>query len=235
MLSLAPNASGVGMRVWLNKPQGEVPEGGWPVLIVLDGESYFTPAAEMMQRLSKRTAKTRIVPMMVVGIAPAELQDRVATYAFTQGEKVSAPLGAQMLDRLVNEVVPLLKGHGADTGQITLAGHSMSGLFALEVAAKSDRFARYAVLSPSLWFNPAIADELAPNALAPTDNERLMLAVGELEEGADAAPSQLARRMVTNLTELGDRLNVPVEVCAGEDHGSVVFSLLPKVLRFASR
>lgn len=232
-LSLEAVGDAGGLRVWLNRPQGDAPQGGWPVLIVLDGESYFSCAAEIMQRLSRRTAKTRIVPMLVVGIAPDDQQDRVASYAFTVGENVDVPRAAQILERLQNEIVPLLELEGADRNNITLAGHSMSALFVLEALVRNSGFARYAAISPSLWFNPAIMDELA-SAEGELSPDALMLAVGALEEGgeATAAPS---RRMVSNLVELGQRLSLPVKVCEDEDHGSVVFTTMPQVVRFASR
>lgn len=228
-LSLEATDQAPALRVWMNKPQGEAPAGGWPVLIILDGESYFTPAAEIMQRLSKRTAKTRIVPMMVVGIAPEEGADRVAAYAFVAGEGVANPQGTSVLARIREALVPVLVGEGADASRITLAGHSMSGLFVLEALAKNAGFNRYAAISPSLWWNPAIKDALN----TPSDN--LLLAVGELEETKEAAPTQIARGMVSNLVQLGALLDVAVDIGLNEDHGSVVYSVLPKVLRFASQ
>lgn len=231
-LSLALSEEAGGLRVWLNKPEGGAPQGGWPVLIVLDGESYFSSAAEIMQRLSRRTAKTRIVPMMVVGVAHDENQDRVASYAFTAGRNVAEPKAGMMLERLQNEILPLLVREGADRENITLAGHSMSALFVLEALARNSGFARYAAISPSIWFNPDITDKLDAKQISA---DRLMLAVGELEEPTGAPTAQLARGMVSKLTALGRKLGLPVEVCENEDHGSVIFTVMPGILRFASR
>lgn len=228
-LSLEAMGQAPGLRVWMNKPEGEAPAAGWPVLIILDGESYFTATAEIMQRLSKRTAKTRIVPMIVVGIAPEEKADRVAAYAFTAGEGVDQPQGAYVLERIRSALVPLLAGEGADISRITLAGHSMSGLFVLQALKSGAGFNRYAALSPSLWWNPQIIQELRAGS------DALLLAVGELEEPRDAVPAQLSRRMVSSLVQLGELLDIPVDIALNEDHGSVVYSVLPKVLRFASR
>ncbi len=227
-LSLDGDNGAPALRVWMNKPTGEMPVAGWPVLIVLDGERYFTTAAEMAQRLSNRTAKTRIVPMIVVGIAPAESDDRVAAYAFTAGEGVDSPLGEKVLERIRTELLPILSGEGADIGRVTLAGHSMSGLFALEAMSRGAGFDRYAAISPSLWWNTGVIEALN----GPCEN--LLLAVGELEEARDVAPIQKARGMVSNLMQLGEKLGVPVDVRANEDHGAVVYTVLPKVMRFAS-
>ena len=49
-LSLAAESDAPGLTLWLSAPEGEPTAEGWPLLIVLEGEAYFTAAAECARR-----------------------------------------------------------------------------------------------------------------------------------------------------------------------------------------
>ena len=80
-------------------PQGERPTGGWPVLVLLEGEAFFDTAAQVSGRLLRRSAKTRVEAMMTAGVSLSGVADRVAAYAFTPGPQgqASEPQGAALL------------------------------------------------------------------------------------------------------------------------------------------
>ncbi|HCQ54047.1 MAG TPA: esterase, partial [Brevundimonas diminuta] len=59
-------------------PQGERPPGGWPVLVLLEGEAFFDTAAQVSGRLLRRSAKTRVEAMMTAGVSLSGVADRVA-------------------------------------------------------------------------------------------------------------------------------------------------------------
>ena len=232
-LGLAADGAAPGLTLWLSAPDGDPPAEGWPLLIVLEGEAYFTAAAEAARRLARRPQKTRMGPMMVMGVALAPGDDRLGAFAFVPGADKGggtiAPRGPDLLRRLVEDVLPLAVRHGADPARAALMGHSMSGQFVLEARARSAPFARFAAVSPSIWWNPAVIRAQPP---APSD---LFLAVGAEEEAPGLPGPHLARRMVSNLRDLATSSGGALSVLADEDHGSSPFASLPAILRFVSR
>lgn len=213
-------------------PQGERPEGGWPVLVLLEGEAFFDAASQVAGRLLRRSAKTRVDAMMVAGVTLSGVADRVAAYAFTPGPQgqTPEPRGAALLAQLTAQVLPRLVEMGADPQQAVLMGHSMSGLFVLEARAARAPFARHVAVSPSIWWNPAvIAAQPQPGA-----QDDVLIAVGAREEMDGLPPAHLGRRMISNARDLAARGGVSLRVFEDEDHGSTPYAALPSILRFAA-
>ncbi|WP_312784171.1 alpha/beta hydrolase-fold protein [Brevundimonas sp.] len=233
-LHLPAEAEAPGLTLWINKPSGERPPQGWPALIMLDGEAYFTAAAEMAQRLARRSTKTRIEPLMIVGIALDDSADRQATFGFSSLEERSGapPRGQHLLQRLILDILPRMEMEGADTANLTLLGHSMSGLFVLEARAAAAPFARYVAVGPSIWSNPSVIHAQPSGSTCADD---LTVFVGSEEETEGLTQDHLARRMISNTRSLLAKAGVMLSVLNDEDHGSTPYASLPAALRFASR
>lgn len=233
-LHLPAEAEAPGLTLWINKPCGERPPQGWPALILLDGEAYFTAAAEMAQRLARRSAKTRIAPLMIVGIALDDSTDRHAAFGFSSvADQSYAPArGQHLLQRLILDILPRIDAEGADTANLTLLGHSMSGLFALEARAAAAPFVRYVAVSPSIWARPSVVDVQPSGSTGCGD---LLVFVGSEEETSRLSQDHLARRMVSNTRSLVTNGVARLSVLNDEDHGSTPYASLPAALRFASQ
>lgn len=229
-LPAVDGAPAIDVRV--TPPQGERPEGGWPVLVLLEGEAFFDAAAQVAGRLLRRSAKTRVDAMMVAGVTLSGVTDRVAAYAFTPGPQgqTPEPRGSALLAQLTRQVLPRLVEMGADPAQAVLMGHSMSGLFVLEARAARAPFIRHVAVSPSIWWNPAV---IAAQPLAGTQDD-LLIAVGAREEMEGLAPAHRERRMISNARDLAARGGVSLRVLEDEDHGSTPYAALPSILRFAA-
>ena len=74
-------------------------------------------------------------------------------------------------------------------------------------------FARYAAISPSIWWNPAVV-------AAQPESANLLVAVGAREEMEGLPPAHLARRMVSNARDLEAR-GASLRVLEDEDHLTV--------------
>ncbi|MBK1968727.1 alpha/beta hydrolase [Brevundimonas diminuta] len=233
-LSLSADGEAPGLTLWLSAPEGEPPAQGWPLLVVLEGEAYFTAAAEAAHRLARRPQKTRVGPMMVLGVALAPDAERLGAFAFVSGAdkggRTMEARGPDLLRRLVAGVLPLAIRHGADPARAALMGHSMSGQFVLEARARSAPFARFVAVSPSIWWNPAVIETQPPQR-----RSDLFLAVGAEEEAPGLPGPHLARRMVSNLRDLAATTGTALTILADEDHGSAPFASLPAILRFVAR
>ncbi len=250
-------------------PASPPPPGGYPVVYLLDAHAGFATAAESERARSHRTDATGVPPTVVVGISlGGERVDKTRrTFDFTrpglalpESERqagVAAPEtgGAEaMTDLLTNVVMPTVESeHPIDTARRMLFGHSLSGLFVVEVLlADPFRFGAFVAASPSLWWDP---DGIADRAAALVDRTRseaphVLLTAGSFEEtlpprlvGRPEAPEILARRqrrrMVGRIRDLARQLapltahggSARALVFAGEDHASVLPLTINEALR----
>lgn len=219
------------LDVMLSRPLGEAPVGGWPLLVLLDGERFFAPLAGAARVLAERPAKTRVEEMVVVGIGhrredgPAGVQrNRDFTHcAPDEGGDITEFGGAPVLRALLfDHILPLVRAAvPVDPARTTLVGHSLAGLFVLQTLAEHPQgFARWVSISPSLWWHtPAV--EIATPAL--------LVGCGALEWRRDMRDR--IERWCAAMPE-GARAQY---LCAERaDHGSAPFALTPDILRWAS-
>lgn len=242
--------TGFDYRVSVSVPEGEAPARGFPMLVVLDGDALFATVAETERRLSRRSEVTRVVPTVIVGVGPAgaDLYDPAQRRRdFTPGppgdprDAGEGLVGGAdaFLSFLLELVLPLAAERApVDPARIGLMGHSLGGLFALEVLTRCPgAFVTYGVISPSIWWDRNRLTEAATR-LTPS-GVRVMLAVGELEQKPEEADARrLGRRMVDAVREMGAVLGrslgseaVEVFVLPDEDHASVVSAASVRVLR----
>ena len=75
--TLVSRASGDSYVVDIALPSGEVPEGGWPAILLLDAPGCFATCVEALRRMARRGDATGVVPMVVIG--RASCRERVFT------------------------------------------------------------------------------------------------------------------------------------------------------------
>lgn len=166
---------------------------------------------------------------------------------------------ADFLDFIEDDLKPAIAcDFPADPRRQALFGHSFGGLFTLyALFTRPGSFQAYVAGSPSIWFGErAILKAeraFASDAQCGWSNLRLLIGVGSLEqsltpreqeapENSSRAPWIERNRMVDNAREMAsrlaalphDRLHVEYVEFAGENHGSVVPSLIGRALRFAA-
>nr|WP_316629412.1 alpha/beta hydrolase-fold protein [uncultured Brevundimonas sp.] len=217
------------MDLMLALPQGEAPSGGWPVLLALDGDRFFAPLAGAAAALSRRTAKTGVIPMVVAALAHRSdaggLEDQrardftrrpSADPAWTRPSGGGDALHRWIADRvqpMLAEVAPV------STAQTTLFGHSLGGLFVLEtLQADPSLFARWIAVSPSLWWSTPSPDIATPAVL---------VGCGEAETARD-----MRDRIAAWAAAKPD--GAIFRQAPAADHGAAPFALIPDILRHAS-
>jgi hypothetical protein len=175
---------------------GDPGGGPRPVVVMADPWAAFGTAVEILRLF--RLAQ--MVPDMVVvgvGYRSAAMDDivRLRTRDLTptvDAGRVSESQPESMMgaaDRFLaflrDEVAPWLAGrHGADPGDATFVGYSLGGLFATHVLLTDPgAFRRYAIGSPSLWWDDGVtfATEEAYAAANADLRARVHLSVGGLE------------------------------------------------------
>lgn len=185
--------SGAAYQVSIWTPEGEAPEGGWPVVYVLDAKAMFATFVEAIQRSGRRPDATGIGMAAVVGIAHGgerlfATEHRYRDYTFEPSPLIGSELcggGADFLAFISDQLAPALAGEfGCNSARQTLFGHSLAGYFVLNaLALRPDAFRHFSAISPSVWWHPeALSDRLQAldhDALAHLSG--VLIAVGEWE------------------------------------------------------
>lgn len=215
----------------LSAPDGEPPEAGWPFLVVLDGERFFGAVTAAVASLARRRDKTGVAPLVVVGVAHRPDQGAVEDQRamdFTRFESPQAD-GARSGGRgdrfrrfLTGTVLPEVEETVAiDRDRATLFGHSLAGLFVLEtLETEPALFARWAGVSPSLWWRTPDVAHATPD---------LLVGCGDKETARD-----MRDRIEAWANSRGDA-GPTFRLAPRADHGAAPFALIPDILRHASR
>lgn len=190
-------------HVWLpSLPAGE----RVPVIVALDGDYSFPLIQAIVRHYLDRGD---IAAAAVVGISYPGADTDLTRYRETRsrdytpshslrggyGEHYQAESGnaAQFRDVLLDELLPQLAAqHPIDLARASYVGHSYGGLFgAFLLATRPRAFARYTLISPSLWYDDGIAFRLLQqHRFAAADAPQVFLAAGGLENPAMAADLQ---------------------------------------------
>jgi predicted alpha/beta superfamily hydrolase len=232
------NREGLPRRLFVAPPGGAAPEGGWPVLWVLDGNALFPLFAALLRVADARPGDLRTPLPLVVGLGHAG--DAAYDPAARAADYTLPERGGQadrFLDALTSQWRPLLASHWPlHPARQTLFGHSFGGLLTLyALFARPGLFERHVAASPSIWWGDrailrhrdAFLRHAAERPL------RLTVTAGSLEEDAAAADTerlqrQQARKQISSAREIVQGLDRAPGVEAtfrlfdGEDHGGVV-------------
>jgi Predicted hydrolase of the alpha/beta superfamily len=239
-------------RIFRAVPRGMPPASGWPVLYLLDGNAAFDflSAADLAQ----------VPGLVLIGIGQDtrgqfERLSRARDLTFPKPGQVGLIPDAGYGDRPTGgapEFLPLLTGdlreHSEDGIRIdatrrTLWGHSLGGLFVLNVMLRApESFARYAAISPSLWWNPERFTPVMEAALSmpmPETALPLYMGVGSREQrtGSDGpppdGPPEAFMALVSRLAETG-RFDLMTQIYEGAMHIASLPSSLPATLSLAA-
>lgn len=164
-------------RILTARPAQEAPPEGYPVIYVLDADAVFATIVEAMRVQSRRSAKTGVVPAIIVGIGydtdepfhPSRHYDftmnvpRSELPPHPEGGEWPRQGGAESFMAFIEEELKLLieKEFPIDRSRQTLVGHSLGGLFVLHsLFCQPGRYLNYVAGSPSIhWNRSALMEE----------------------------------------------------------------------------
>ncbi len=261
----ADPASGHVWRLWLQRPSRPAPPGGYPLLVLLDGNASFALGAQLARNAEYRPARVRLDPLLVAAIGhPA---DDAFHPAWRQRDYTPPPPGGQtqaerggadaLLGFIERELLPEAGRSGpVDPRRTVLFGHSLSGLFVLyALFRRPGLFARHVAASPSVWWNDgqvlADADGFIAahrGAASRPFHTRLHLSMGEFE-ARERAPSaeratvrnerqslERAEALATRLRALRwPELAVDFAIRPGLDHGDMLWHGLLDTMALAQQ
>lgn len=259
---LPSQTTGHDYRIDVAVPQAEPPEGGYPVLYVLDGNARL-PLMVAARDVFMRRAKT---PWLMVGIGYADIRglardERTLDYtpplldARYKGQKNPRQAGQAdaFIDFIADELKPAVSARFAvNTSREALVGHSFGGLFTLyALHQRPGSFSDYVAVSPSLWWNfgDLFNAYCGERQTALTAVEPRVLVLRGSDEGTrvpDGEPQDISR--LAFLSEMwrvdkADRLASRLKACRpewqinfslfdGENHGSVMWPAARETLEF---
>lgn len=246
-LSQKPVAVGPGHRLFLAVPRGVAPAAGWPILYMLDGNAAFdhlTPAHLALvpglaicgvgydtdRRFSRDQRILDLTPPLEPGAA---LRPDPAHPGRMAG-------GAEaFLDRLLGPLRAAAEaGLPIDPARRTLWGHSFGGLFTVfAMLTRPAAFARYAAISPSVWWAPELMGRIAATSTAPATTP-LLLALGDAEKRSGStgpAPDGPAPTTMALLEGLRAQpgITAQLHVLPGHVHIATLPGSFPLALPFA--
>ncbi|MDQ0252399.1 putative alpha/beta superfamily hydrolase [Sphingomonas kyeonggiensis] len=244
------SADGYPYQIFVSKPAGPAPEGGWPVLLVLDGNAMFAGFAEtrrMHEYMKADPGKTIIVG---VGYKTDKAYDIRRIRDFTGGPPpppwdvslAKAPYGGwdPFLDFLTGPLRSELdRRYTINRDRQALFGHSLGGLFAIHTLfTRPSAFHALIAASPSLfWHDREMQQEERAFATALQSGKtpkvgRLMVVWGEREETIlERWDAEAFVRRMDPLSAYGLRLRH--EAYDDEVHITVPARAVTSTLRFA--
>jgi len=214
-LDFTAKSNGKAYRLFIAVPAVPPPPGGYPVVYVLDGNSYFGSVMEATR--ARSTISGEIAAAVVVGIGyPTDdaltrlgrrfydltaVPPAAAERATMEGPmKAMGIVGIEyggadiLLDIIENEIKPMVGGIvRVDPKRSVLLGHSLGGLAVINALFnRPAAFDAYIAISPSIWW--AGRDILKGEAgfaqkLRAGLSPRIFIGVGSLEQAAPSEPT----------------------------------------------
>lgn len=125
----------------------------YPVIYLIDGDYNFHGVSGMLDLLAN---KGQLIPdVILVGIADkgtSQYHEFMTPSVFDSKAKASKGKAAEFIRFITEEVKPYIENNYRSAESSTLVGHSMGGLFVLNMLLeKPSAFNHYVAISPSVW------------------------------------------------------------------------------------
>ncbi len=235
-------------RIFVSYPEGEPPEGGYPVLYVLDGNAMFAAFAETRRMIGW----TKGSEMIVVGVGyPTDqaydarrLNDFTGavtdSYAYAEFAKEKVGGWDRFLDFLTGKLrTEIGTRYKTNPSRQSLFGHSLGGLFATHTLfTRPDAFHAIIAASPSLFWHEALTRKEERDFVTRLQAgkggrvARLLVVSGEREEAIlERWDGEAFVKRMEPMSAYG--LRVQSHVYADEGHMTVPVRAVTDTLRFA--
>ena len=218
------NLEGPNDRIYtisIARPDAPVPDGGYPVIYVLDANVLFNTVADSVRLQAFMPSWSGIVPAVVVGIGVPgdklfDVPGRYLDLTTPVPGGVPSPSGGPpmktggadiFLDFIEQKVKSGVESRiPVDRSRQALFGHSLGGLFALHTLfTHPEAFQAYVAVSPSVWWGEGSLFAEAERFVAAGRGNgiRVLLSVGQYEQAM--SPAALAASAASEQRTVLDR------------------------------
>lgn len=241
-------------RISVAEPMAPPPEGGYPVLYLLDANASFGTFAEAVRLQTRRPRGHE--PAIIVGIGydspdPMVTPDRFIDYT-EPADPDKMPVrpdgslwpengGAEDFLNFISEQLKpeIERMYSIHPKRQSLLGHSLGGFFALyAMMTRTELFQQYIAASPSVWWNDQALYGHLDRWLAsrqagrePLQSVGCMICVGSEEKGGML---EGARDMAQRLRQHREHVEVQYFEVEGEGHVSLLPAIVSPILRYVS-
>lgn len=213
----------------------------YPVLYVLDGASHFLSVSGLINELAETSNSYTFPKMIVVFINNTKRTRDLTPYAITSSdilpkESLKWTGGAEDFTACIqNEIIPHIASRYPVTPYRALIGHSLGGIFALNVLAKhKEIFDDYLVIDPSTWYDDRKFSQQVLSSLSNSDykGKSLFIAIANTTNQKDTSIVKKAKELNSeherSILELNSKikliknnLNYASKYYPEDDHRSV--------------
>ena len=173
-------------------------KSGYPGVVMLDADDGAQFRLWIAQAAYLAANSPGLPPVIIVGIANGSdrIHDMTPPAAGSSVKEYTTAGGADAFAAFIlGEVLPQVRAHYRTVTTTILAGHSASGLFALDVASKKpEAFQGIIAMSPALWFNDSVlVDSYADLIGKSTTRPRMFVTSGGEEPNIDVPSKRCGR------------------------------------------
>ncbi len=169
------------INVW-TPPEYKTNTNSLPVMYMADGGITEEDFPHIANTLAELINSKKIPPMILVGIANTQRRRDLTGFTEIAKDKEIAPIvgGSEKFRAFIkDELFPEINKRYRTTGEKSIIGESLSGLFVVETFLLTpDMFDNYIAFDPSLWWNDKYLIKIAKNHLAkfPQNEKRIWFA-----------------------------------------------------------
>lgn len=219
-------------EIVISTPRAPIPERGYPVLYMLDGNAALTALNE--QGFSRLQGADWPV---IVTLGYQRNAQGARAYDYTPTSESAQYGGAEAFWQFVEqEVKPrVAKRVRLDAGRQSLWGHSFGGLFVLHTLFNHpESFQSYIAADPSLWWQQGqiLNDEASYQQRKQRPNGHVLIQRSASHREGSTLPEDATRRLAKRLSQLPE-LTVQYYDYFQHHHGSVRAASIPSALRMA--
>ncbi|MEI6507302.1 MAG: alpha/beta hydrolase-fold protein [Bacteroidota bacterium] len=225
---------------WIYLPESyNQSQSKYPVLVLLDGETYFHSATGVIHFL----AMNKLIPEMIVVALPNIDRTKDLTPSHSDigpnNEIMKNILstsggGDKFLGFISNELMPIIDKNYRTDSIKTLVGHSFGGLFAINSLLQNNKcFKAYVAIDPPLWWDSSLLINKLKNE---TDSDKLFGQFLFLTSSKETNIVQQRTSQVNFYTELSTKhytsLKSQFQTFDDENHASVMLVSLNAGLKY---
>ncbi len=215
---IASRMTGRTYRIFVSRPPGDAPPGGYPLFMATDGNMVFPIAAAVNATFGLAGKAALVVgigypsdvPMELMSLRTRDMTPPTPLEQLPQRPHLPPPKledygGDEEFFRfLTEELTPLLaQAYPIDDADRTLYGHSWGALFTIGVLLKHpESFKHFVASSPSIWWNKrSVLNHLGSfraKVRGGSASPRVLLTVGGAEE---SVPSPIPQMILDQVAE----------------------------------